>query len=187
LAMGFLVTLFIISAVFLGILFCIFLIGGIPFQKREEDEPVRLFGSKYPIERLCVGASTLIFGISWTLAWYYFFLSEASLLTSLGGSSSIHLILHSAAGFALLMTSVAVFQKWKNVKRWLAASMSCLVASTALAIAVFSQSDQSEQFLMVVFSIWTICVGIFLTTSVFMLDYITHELDDQLPHFRRQN
>ncbi len=168
--MYFLIGLFIFMTLVIGANFCFLLIGGTPFHKGSEFEPVKMIKRKYTVERFAVGVSTFVFGISWLAAWVYFLMTGWNSFTSQVGSLIFHVVLQLVAAIALTISGVGIFLQWKRSSGIFLTSMAILLFSIGIAIFVYGPHGHGDPLFMYLFGAWTLVIGGFLTTGTYLLN-----------------
>jgi hypothetical protein len=168
--MYFLIGLLIFTTLIIGVNFCFLLIGGTPFHKGEEFAPVHLGRRTYTVERFAVGVSTATFGLAWLVAWAYFLVTGWESFMSQFSSLIIHVVLQFLAAVGLLIAGIGIFRQNKHSTGIFSISMVLLVGSLFVAIVFYGPRGHGEPVFMYLFGFWTLVVGGFFTTVVFLLE-----------------
>lgn len=176
--MYFVIGLLIFTILVIGANFCFLLIGGTPFHKGAEFAPIKMGTRTYTVEKFAVAVSTSGFGVAWLLAWIYFLITGWSSFSAQLSSLILHVVLQLAASIALIISGVGTFRQWKRSKGLFLTSMATLVGSTGLALLVYGPRGHGEPILMYLIGIWTLVVGGFLTTAVYLLDRLINDWDE---------
>lgn len=174
--MYFLTGLLIFTILIIGSNFCFLLIGGTPFDEGPEFAPVKVGKRTYSVQKFAVAVSTSVFGVSWLLAWVYFLIAGWTSFALQFNSLLLHVGLQLVAGIALVISGVSIFRQWKRSKGLFLTSMAILVGSTGTAIIVYGPRGHGEPMFMYLIGIWTLVMGGYLTTAVYILDRLVNDL-----------
>lgn len=168
--MYFLIALFFLSTLIIGANFCVLLIGGLPFRGGKEFAPLKIGDRIYSVERLSVGVSTIVFGVSWLIAWFGFIAISWDSFILQFSTVIFHVVLQLAASLGLIIAGVGIFKQWQNSKGLFLLSMVTMVGSIGVAILLHGPSGHGEPNLMYLFGIWTIVVGGVFTVIIYFID-----------------
>ena len=178
--MYFLIGLFILTTLILGINFCFLLVGGTPFDKGEESAPVMIGHRKYSVGRFAVGVSTSVFGASWLVAWSYFLLTGWDSFVAQFADLITHVVLQFLSSLGLLVAGIGIFKQWKRSKGIFLISMATMMASIGVSIVVYGPRGHGDPIFMYLLGAWTVVVGGFFTVIVYFIDRLKNEFDDTL-------
>jgi hypothetical protein len=185
--MYFLIGLIIFNVLVLGANFCFLLIGGTPWHKGDEFSPVHMGKRTFTVERFAVGVSTSVFGISWLFAWAYFLIVGWDSFMAQFNSLFLHVALQFVASAGLMLAGVSIFRQWERSKGIFLTSMGLLVGSIVLAIAVYGPQGHGSQMFMYLIGAWTLVVGGYFTTAVYLLDRLVQNSDEKLPESEKSS
>lgn len=179
--MYFVFGLIIFMMLVFGINFCFVLIGGTPFHKGQEFEPVTKGKRTYTVQRFAVAVLTSTFGAVWLAAWLYFIVTGWDSFVPHFNSLLLHVALQFVASIALIVAGFATFRQWKRSTDLFLSSMGILVGSILIAIAMYGPRGHGEPLFMYLLGAWTLIMGGFLTTAIFLLDRLLNNGADPLP------
>jgi hypothetical protein len=172
--MSFFMGLMIINFLVLGANFCFLLVGGTPWKKGEETDPVQLGRRSYSVEIFSVGVTTSVLGVSWLVAWFYFLSTGWDSFIGQVNSLLLHVILQLAAALGLILAGVAIFRKWKSFKPIFFTSMGVLVGSLLMSLFFYGARGHGEPVFMYLIAAWTFAIGGILIIAVLLLDRMVH-------------
>jgi hypothetical protein len=168
--MYFVIGLIIFMMMMFGINFCFVLIGGTPFHKGEEFAPVTKGKRTYTVQRFAVAVLTSTFGAVWLAAWVYFIVTGWDSFVPQFNSLLLHVVLQFVASITLIVAGIATFKQWKRSKGLFLSSMGILVGSVVIAISMYGPRGHGEPLFMYLLGAWTLIMGGFLTTAIYLLD-----------------
>ncbi len=172
--MYFLIGLFIFMTLVIGANFIFLLIGGTPFHKGAEREPVHAGRRTYTVEKFAVGVSTGAFGICWLVAWAYFLITGWASFIAQFDSLILHVALQLFASLGLLVASVGIFWQWKRSKAIFLMSMATLVLSLIIAIFIYGPRGHGDPMfaLRVIFSNKSFFNNLFILIACHLLIFL---------------
>jgi hypothetical protein len=185
--MNIFVGVMIFNMLVLGMNFCFLLVGGTPWHKGPEFEPVKLGKRTYTIERFTVGVSVTTLGISWFIAWFYFVLSSDKSISVLLSSHFLHISLQFATSIIMIVAGIGIFKQWSKNKGIFLTSMSLFVGSTLFSLFNYGFVGHGNitPVFMYLLTIWTLVFGGFLTMAVYLLGRMIHDWDERLSEEER--
>lgn len=175
-----LIGIIILTMAALGINFCFLMVGGPPWHKGEEHEPVKIGNRTYSIERFSVGVSVSVLGLGWLGVWLYFMITGWDSFTAQLSGLLFHVLLNLAVALSLIFAGIATFRQWKRHKGVLLASLALLMGSILLSIAVYGARGHGTPIFMWLFAAWTFVVGGIFTLATYVMGRLFHYYDERI-------
>ncbi len=184
--MNVLIGIIIFNTLVLGINFCFLLVGGPPWHKGPEFEPVKMGKRTYSVERFTVGVSISVLGASWLAAWVYFMIASEQSLAVLLSNHFLHIFLQLVASISMITAGIGIFRQWNRNKGIFLMSMGIFVGSTLFAIFLYGPvGHNTSPMFMYLLAIWTLVFGGIFTTATYLLGRLIHNYDERLTDTER--
>ncbi len=184
--MYFLMGLFALTVLIIGINYCVLLIGGVPFQSGAEFKNIKFGHKTYTVERLTVIVSSFIFGLSGFFVWTHFLFTKWDSIFYIDRSLILLIALHYVASIALVTSSIGLTLQWRIRTKMFWISMGALLTSClGLILALSCHGERCEPMFLYLFSASALVIGGFLATVTYLLDGWLHIWDERLTAKRR--
>lgn len=127
-----LIVFLAVGVLFLGAVFCITLIGGLPWSNRSEGAPIQVGNRRLSMGQLSLGLMLMTWGVVWLMAWLYLVTEYDGVIFNRLDARAIHYAMQLPLSFIFLGAGVAVLREWR---RWRGAYLTCVAL---LGLSVFS-------------------------------------------------
>ncbi len=175
--MEFYLGLFILSMTFLGMNFCFVLVGGLPWHKGEEFEPVKIGKKSFTVEMFAVGTSIFVLGATGMAAWLHMGFFEGKEFLTVFYEYPLYMSLQFMTAVAMMSAGVGIFRQCKRYKGIFLTSIGILMFG--MFVAFLSGGHRPPAPMMLV-AICTLIVGTFFTTVLYTIGRFLSTYDEQL-------